>query len=726
MKLKKKLSIAFISIALIPYILGMALLTWRATHNIKQSRITMIEKYSATLTNGIQGLFSKLEGIAATASRFPAAQQHNWSILQPAVNGILTQNPEILEVFMVDTEGSHWNSSVTGNPYQGYRITQNDSNPSAQPRLITDADPTFNRLITKNVNHEDSVSISDVALSSSTGKKQFSVISTAVENGEITGYIGVSVGADQLAAIYLPLLSDFGNTFSTQAELFVTSGSNLLLTHYEYNQETKQFTDTAMTNPKLLSCYSLDEQIQEIFREMHSSTSNLLPFTYKNMPYYMMRSPIGDTQYTIYIAVPDKALFQTAYMIRDTTCIIGAVIAIVVLVMSLLIGQQTVSPLTRAMKTMRDISEGSGDLATHLPVRGNNELAEVSKFFNKFVDSLHDLISQIKSEANVIHEIAENLTTGTSAIKADINLITNNINELHAQIETQSSSTTETSATIQEISENIDRLTHQIETQAAQVTESSDSIEQMVSNIGVIASNLNKASELFVQLRTAVIKGKDSISATQTLVTNVTTQSNNLIEMNAVIDAIAEQTNLLAMNAAIEAAHAGDAGAGFSVVADEIRKLAEDSTSQSKNIAAGISHIVTDIQAVLKATAEIDIAFEDVAQAISNADELVTQISAAMQKQNASSQDVLNTLNNMQQITQQIRHGSIEMNQGTSVILDEMNRLADITLQVAHNSESITKAADGINTAITQLTTDTEQSISAADTLNNLTAKFQL
>ena len=121
MKLKKKLSIAFISIALIPYILGMALLTWRATHNIKQSRITMIEKYSATLTNGIQGLFSKLEGIAATASRFPAAQQHNWSILQPAVNGILTQNPEILEVFMVDTEGSHWNSSVTGNPYQGYR-----------------------------------------------------------------------------------------------------------------------------------------------------------------------------------------------------------------------------------------------------------------------------------------------------------------------------------------------------------------------------------------------------------------------------------------------------------------------------------------------------------------------------------------------------------------------------------------------------------------------------
>ena len=79
-----------------------------------------------------------------------------------------------------------------------------------------------------------------------------------------------------------------------------------------------------------------------------------------------------------------------------------------------------------------------------------------------------------------------------------------------------------------------------------------------------------------------------------------------------------------------------------------------------------------------------------------------------------------------QQITQQIRHGSIEMNQGTSVILDEMNRLADITLQVAHNSESITKAADGINTAITQLTTDTEQSISAADTLNNLTAKFQL
>ncbi len=726
MKLKKKLGIAFISISLLPYILGMAILLRNTTVNIKQSRIMIADKYTATLTAGIQELFSKLSGISLTASRFPAVQTQQWSAIKPAIDGILAQNPEISEIFMVDSSGSYWNSSVTGNPYQGYRITQNDGNPAAQPRLITESDPTFNMLVARNGSQSDMTVVSDVSLSATTGKKQFSVVSTTISGGSVSGYIGVSVGAEELAAIYLPLLTDFEDTFGVQAELFITSGENRLLTHYQYDEGSRQFTDNAMSDPKLLSCYSLDEAVQETFIRMDQENAQLGSFTYYEQPYWMIRNAVGDTQYTMYIAVPDSALFDTAYTIRNTVFIIGAVIAAVVLAASLLIGQQTAQPLVYAMKTMRDIAEGSGDLTMHLPIRGNNEIADVGRFFNTFVDSLHALIAQIKEEANTMDCISENLTDGTSAIREDINLITQNINKLHEQLETQSASTTEASSTIKEISENIEALSGQIETQSAEVTQSSAAIEQMVSNIAAISGNLNKASGLFMQLRDASLRGKDRISATQDIVGSVVAQSNNLIEMNEVIDAIAAQTNLLAMNAAIEAAHAGEAGAGFSVVADEIRKLAEDSTAQSKNIAAEITRIVSDIQAVLTATTEIDAAFENVVQEISSANNLVEQIAGAMQEQNTSSQSVLDTLKNIQHITEQIRSGSVEMTEGTEVVLNEMNRLTDIAVQVEEHSESITQAADGIGSAITQISLDTESSSHTAGVLNSLTAKFKL
>jgi methyl-accepting chemotaxis protein len=159
----------------------------------------------------------------------------------------------------------------------------------------------------------------------------------------------------------------------------------------------------------------------------------------------------------------------------------------------------------------------------------------------------------------------------------------------------------------------------------------------MVSNINSISNNLERAGSGFESLLTASNAGRDSMQNVIELVKDVSSQSVRLLETNEIIDSIASQTNLLAMNAAIEAAHAGDAGKGFSVVSDEIRKLAESSSEQSKVIEEELKKAVATIETIVGASALADEAFSSVATQIRQANGLIQEIRMAMKEQTEGS-----------------------------------------------------------------------------------------
>jgi methyl-accepting chemotaxis protein len=189
----------------------------------------------------------------------------------------------------------------------------------------------------------------------------------------------------------------------------------------------------------------------------------------------------------------------------------------------------------------------------------------------------------------------------------------------------------------------------------------------------------------------------------------IAARSASLLEANRVIATIASQTNLLAMNAAIEAAHAGDSGKGFAVVADEIRKLAETSASQSKNIKGEINQVQEAITQVVSTSRGTEQIFSRVSERIGETDALVREVRGAMNEQKEGSSQILKTLQVVNGVTVNVENGSKEMNSGNQIILSEISGIKEGSADIQQNIERIASGFKAIETSAESVSVATEK-----------------
>lgn len=211
------------------------------------------------------------------------------------------------------------------------------------------------------------------------------------------------------------------------------------------------------------------------------------------------------------------------------------------------------------------------------------------------------------------------------------------------------------------------------------VSDSSEAIEEMISNIKSINTILGNNVNSIDGLLNATKEGEASIKEISELISEIEEKSNGLSEMSKVIQQISSQTNLLAMNAAIEAAHAGEFGTGFSVVADEIRKLAENSGKEAKQISQVLKKIKALIDAIFSKTISVQ---KDINNIVSLADEVSSQekiVKKAVSEQNDGSQQLLDFLKNMKMKTSSVTDAVEKLRESSGAIKDAIQNI-DLTM----------------------------------------------
>jgi methyl-accepting chemotaxis protein len=434
----------------------------------------------------------------------------------------------------------------------------------------------------------------------------------------------------------------------------------------------------------------------------------------------------GATPWSIMIGVPLNVVTESVTALTIFIIVFAVIAILVSAVIAFVVATGVVKPVINMSNTLKDISEGEGDLTKVIPDSGKDEIADMARYFNQTISKIKDLVLIIKNQASALHDIGTELSTKMHETAAATNEITANVQSIKNKVINQSASVTETNATMEQITNNINKLNNHVEKQTTSVSQSSSAIEEMLANIKSVTNTLDKNTDNVRELMQSSEEGKTGLQGVAADIQEIARDSEGLLEINSVMQNIASQTNLLSMNAAIEAAHAGEAGKGFAVVADEIRKLAENSSQQSKTISTVLKAMKSSIDKITVSTGNVLHKFESIDSGVKTVAEQEDNILRAMEEQNEGSKQVLQAITNVNDVTQDVKTGSMEMFEGSKEGIREGKNLENMTQEVTNGMNEMATGAEQINIAVTRVDELSNKNKDSIDILIKEVSRFKV
>jgi methyl-accepting chemotaxis protein len=374
------------------------------------------------------------------------------------------------------------------------------------------------------------------------------------------------------------------------------------------------------------------------------------------------------------------------------------------IVVSIFVAGSISKPIRIVARSFRELAEADADLTKSLAFTRSDEIGDLSRDFDLFLSKLREIVDGLKTAQGDLDRVGNELRDSSAETESVIARISESVEQVRGESRTQSESVEQSSSAVEQIAANIESLKRALADQSSSVVEASASVEEMVGNIGAVNQSTEKLAGRFEILTATAEQGRVAQASIVEKIDGIADRSEALLEANEVISAIASQTNLLAMNAAIEAAHAGSAGKGFSVVADEIGRLAETSTEQSRTIGKNLLFVQQSISEAVESAKGSEETFAKLSAEIGETDRIVREVRQAMEEQREGTTQILEALRVMNDMTSQVNGASSEMSSGNATILAEIGRLQSIAGNIKESLDRIAGGASEIGSSARKVT----------------------
>ena len=301
-----------------------------------------------------------------------------------------------------------------------------------------------------------------------------------------------------------------------------------------------------------------------------------------------------------------SAASRAGVMLLVTILLIAVAAA---LAAALLMSRAIVRPMHVAIRAAQRIAKG--DLTAEVKVRGGDETGDLLRALAEMTQNLRQLVGEVAGGSHMVADTSAQIAQGNQD------------------------------------------LSQRTEEQASTLEETASSMEELTSTVSLNAQNARQASQLALSASDVARKGGSVVGQVVTTMNGISESSRKISDIIGVIDGIAFQTNILALNAAVEAARAGEQGRGFAVVAAEVRNLAQRSAAAAKEIKALINESVDKVDTGAKLVDAAGNTMQEIVSSVKKVSDLIAEIAAASEEQDAGIQQVNTAVTQMDQVVQQ-------------------------------------------------------------------------